>query len=159
VPELCLSNSPPMSTSRLTELLPQLQDNRQLETFWALKCGRQDLYVKCLWRCLSPNTQAVLDLCIALLDSLSTLLPATLRECGNLRSSRTGNLGRGRQYLLTIFLLLPRESSDLDTVLWTRHRLPLRKSRDWGNLRCFLVAVHELGRGRQCIRDIFAFRN
>jgi len=148
-----------MSTSRLTELLPQLQDNRQLETFWALKCGRQDLYVKCLWRCLSPNTQAVLDLCIALLDSLSTLLPATLRECGNLRSSRTGNLGRGRQYLLTIFLLLPRESSDLDTVLWTRHRLPLRKSRDWGNLRCFLVAVHELGRGRQCIRDIFAFRN
>ena len=120
-----------MSTSRLTELLPQLQDNRQLETFWALKCGRQDLYVKCLWRCLSPNTQAVLDLCIALLDSLSTLLPATLRECGNLRSSRTGNLGRGRQYLLTIFLLLPRESSDLDTVLWTRHRLPLRKSRDW----------------------------
>ena len=63
--------------------------------FCAHRYGRQGLYVN-VCGALSPNTQTVLDLCIALADSLSTPLSATLRECGNLRSSRAGYLRRGR---------------------------------------------------------------
>jgi hypothetical protein len=124
--------------------------------FCALGRGRQGLYVN-VSGALAPTIQTVLDLCTALVDSLSAARSATLRECGNLRPSRAGYLGRGRRYLLTIFFLLSRESSNLDTVSWTRHRLPIRKSRDCGNLRSFLWGVHELGRGRQCLRDILFF--
>jgi hypothetical protein len=124
--------------------------------FCALGRGRQGLYVN-FCGALSPTIQTVLDLCTALVDSLSTVLSATLRECGNLRPSRAGYLGRGRRYLLTLFSLLSRASSNLGTVFWTRHRLPLRKSRDCGNLRSLLWGVYKLGRGRQCLRDILFF--
>jgi len=71
-----------VNTSLLTEILPHLEDNRQL--ILGRKCGRQGLYVKCWWY------------------SLFAPPFATLLECGNFRSPRSGYLGRGYQYPLTI---------------------------------------------------------
>ena len=106
--------------------------------FCALGRGRQGLYVN-FCGALSPTIQTVLDLCTALVDSLSTVLSATLRECGNLRPSRAGYASRAWAPVPPHHLsLLSRASSNLCTVFWTRHRLPVRILRDSGNLRSLL---------------------
>ena len=65
--------------------------------------------------------------------------------------------GRGRRYLLTISLYshgrLPisaLSSGPAIVYLYENHATGTTSD-------VFLVAVHELGRGRQCIRDIFCF--
>ena len=115
VPQQCFLEQSPDEHVNANGNLATIGGQPATGNFCALGRGRQCLYVT-FCGALSPTIQTVLDLCTALVDSLPTVLFATLRECGNLRPSRAGYLGRGRQYLLTFFFL-----STLTGVFQSRH--------------------------------------
>ena len=147
-----------MNTSMLLEIWPHLKDNGRLESLctrtWTPVSLRQLLLCS-----LSSTIQTVLDLCTALVDSLSTVRCATLRESGNLRPFRAGCLGRGRRYLLTSFSLYSHGRLPISALFfWTRHRLPLRKSRDCGNFRSLLWWSTNLDAGAR-VSSTFVVRN
>jgi hypothetical protein len=87
----------------MMEILPQLEDNRQLGTIVHSDVDASVSTSFC--DALSPTTQTVLDLCTV---PWTLYLPFFPRHCVNMATSDplapVTHLGRGRRYLLTISL-------------------------------------------------------
>jgi hypothetical protein len=151
-------NSPPMSTSMLMEISPQLEDNRRLGIF-----VHSDVDAS-----VSTSLFVVLSLrpyrrsSTSAPPSWTRYLPSFSRHCVNVATSdplaqAISGVGASTSSHF-FFSLLSRASSNLGTVFWTRHRLRLRKSRDCGNLRSLLWWSTNLDAGAS-VSSTFVFRN